>query len=71
VSGDSESQPRCFVIGRILETRARVEGVEGRKKSRYDEEAASDIMNLQHKQSIKFHLYQHEMIFTHLSDKFC
>jgi hypothetical protein len=44
VSGDSESQPRCLVIGRILETRARVEGVEGRKKSRYDEEAASDIM---------------------------
>jgi hypothetical protein len=44
VRGDSESQPRCFVIGRILETRARVEGVELRKKSRYDEEAASDIM---------------------------
>jgi hypothetical protein len=44
VSGDSESQPRCFVIGRILETRARVEGVEGRKMSRYDGEAASDIM---------------------------
>jgi hypothetical protein len=44
VSNDSESALCCLVIGRIQETRARVEGVDGRKKSHHDEEAASDIM---------------------------